>query len=143
MVEEQEGKSSFGRWFLDFLIGYLPFLPIQMLILYDMVSKMETGGGKVFAVASYICMVAIFSGGLSELGYGLRYRWCKKINSEDCIKDAKYTAERVSLEAVRADRVDLVGGDEYDLFVKYGLGSQDEEDSTSEGVRTPKGKIYT
>lgn len=131
MIEEQEVKSSFGRWFLDFLIGYLPFLPIQMLILYDMVSKMETGRGKIFAVASYICMVAIFSGGLSELGYGLRYRWRKRSDNINSTKDENDTAEKVSLKTVEADRIAPVNVNEYDLFVKYGLGIQDEEDSTS------------
>ena len=140
---EQEDKRSPWWWFLDFLIGYLPFLPVQMFALHDMMSQMETGGGKVFAVACYICMVTILSGGLSELGYGIRYRWRKRSDNRNSTKDENDTAEKVSLKAVRADRVDVAGGDEYDLFVKYGLGNQDEEDSTSEGVRTPKGKIYT
>lgn len=119
---EQEDKRSPWRWFLDFLIGYLPFLPVQMFALHDMMSQMETSGGKVFAVTCYICMVAIFSGYLSEFGCSLRKRWHKRGTSEDGLKDTNDAAGKESSEVSRADRANLVGGDEYDLFMKYGLG---------------------
>jgi hypothetical protein len=69
---EQESRRSPWQWFLDTLIGYLPFFPVQMFILYDMMSQMETDSGRVFAVTSYMCMVAIFSEELSDLGFRLR-----------------------------------------------------------------------
>ena len=134
MMLEQEGKRSLWRRLLDFLIGYLPFLPVQMFILYDAVSKLETGAGKVSVVVFYIYMLAIFSGYLSEFGCGLRYRWRKKSDSRNSTKDANDTAEKASLEVVRADCIDLVGGDEYDLFMKYGLGNQYGDASVSEKV---------
>lgn len=40
-MPEQEDKRSPWWWFLDFLIGYLPFLPVQMFALHDMMSQME------------------------------------------------------------------------------------------------------
>lgn len=138
---EQEGKRSLWRWFLDFLIGYLPFLPVQMFILYDEVSQMEAGAGRVFAVASYICMVAVFSGFLSEFGCGLRKRWRKMSASEEGIKGTNDAAWKESPEVFRVDRVDLVGGDEYDLFVKYGLGATQYEDTNLSGeTYTSKGQ---
>lgn len=138
---EQEDKRSPWWWFLDFLIGYLPFLPVQMFALHDMMSQMETGGGKVFAVACYICMVAIFSGYLSEFGCSLRKRWCKSGTGEDGLKYTNDAAGKELPEIARVDRVDLVGGDEYDLFVKYGLGAAQYEDTnTPEEACTPKGQ---
>ena len=138
---EQEDKRSPWWWFLDFLIGYLPFLPVQMFALHDMMSQMETGGGKVFAVACYICMVAIFSGYLSEFGCSLRKRWCKSGTGEDSLKDTNGASGKESPEVSRVDHVDLVGGDEYDLFVKYGLGAAQYEDTnTPEEACTPKGQ---
>lgn len=118
----------------------MPFLPVQMFALHDMMSQMETGGGKVFAVACYIRMVAIFSGYLSEFGCSLRKRWRKRGTGEDGLKDTNGASGKKLPEIARVDRVDLVGGDEYDLFVKYGLGAAQYEDTnTPEEACTPKG----
>lgn len=140
MLEQEDKRSPWWR-FLDFLIGYLPFLPVQMFALHDMMSQMKTGGGKVFAVACYICMVAIFSGYLSEFGCSLRKRWCKSGTGEDSLKYTNGASGKESPEVSRVDHVDLVGGDEYDLFVKYGLGAaQYEGTNTPEEACTPKGQ---
>lgn len=128
---EQEDKRSPWWWFLDFLIGYLPFLPVQMFALHDMMSQMETGGGKVFAVVSYMCMVAIFSGELSDLGCRFRKTWYKKSDSENNTKDANSKTEKASPEVAKEDRIGLVSSGEYDLFAKYGLGCQREDASVS------------
>lgn len=130
-MPEQEDKRSPWWWFLDFLIGYLPFLPVQMFILYDMMSQMETESGRAFAVASYMCMVAIFSGELSDLGCRLRKTWHKKSDSENSAKDANSKTEKASPEVAKEDRIGLVSSGEYDLFAKYGLGCQCEDASVS------------
>lgn len=120
---EQEDKRSPWWWFLDFLIGYLPFFPVQMFILYDMMSQMETDSGRVFAVTSYICMVAIFSEELSDLGFRLRKAWHKKSDSEGIVKGEGSTkVEDASPKKSKSDRINLDRNDEYDLFAKYGLG---------------------
>ena len=127
----QENHRSRRQQFNDLLAGHFAYLVASWTFLFMVLTKIdaEVWMWGVMGIVNTLVML-YYSGEIADLGRRLRED--RKTRGTG-IKDGTHHYSRLiksgsmGAETPAGDRIELVDGGEYDLFVKYGLGEDGDK----------------
>jgi hypothetical protein len=143
----QENHRLRRQDFYDLLAGHFAYLVASWTFLFMVLTKIDAEVWMWGAMGVVNTLVMLYySGEIADLGRRLRED--SKMRRTG-IKDGAHHYSRLiksgsmGAETSASDRIELVDGGEYDLFVKYGLGEDgDKNDQRGESHVQQRGQQF-
>lgn len=126
----QENRRSRHQYLNDLLAGHFAYLVASWTFLFMMLTKIDAEVWMWATMGVVNTLTALYySGEIADIGRRLR----EDIQTRGTgIKDGAHRSRLIKSGSIgnktpAGDRIELVDGGEYDLFVKYGLGEDSDK----------------